>query len=68
MSLSWMASERSSIFISVRRSSLETKLTEKFAIFVYCDDIARILGWSFHLVIAFRVGLSIFSVKESRYS
>ena len=68
MSLSWMAFETSSTFISVRTSSLETKLKEKFALFLYSDAIARILGWFLHLAIAFRVRSSIFSAKELQFS
>ena len=44
MSLSWMAFETSSTFISVRTSSLETKLNVKFALFLYSDVSSRILG------------------------
>ena len=68
MPLSRMAFETSSTFISVRTSSLETKLKEKFALFLYSDAIARILGWFLHLEMAFRVGSSIFSAKESQFS
>ena len=63
-----MAFETSSIFISVRTSSLETKLKEKFALFLSSDAIARILGWFVHLAVAFRVGSLIFSAKESQFS
>ena len=63
-----MAFETSSTFISVRTSSLETKLKEKFALFLYSDPIARILGWFLYLAIAFRVGSSMFSAKESQFS
>ena len=63
-----MTFETSSTFISVRTSSLETKLKEKVALFLYSDAIARILGWFLHLAIAFRVGSSMFSAKESQYS
>ena len=63
MSLSWMACESPSIFISVRTSSLETKLKEKFALFLYSDVIAKILGWFFHLATAFREGSPIFSIN-----
>ena len=48
-----MAFGTSGIFISVRMSSLETKLKEKFAIFLYSDASARIPGWFLHLAIAF---------------
>ena len=63
-----MAFEKSSTFISVRTSSLETNLKEKFALFLYSDDIAGIPGWFFHLAIAFRVGSAIFSAKELQFS
>ena len=63
-----MASETSSTFISVRTSSLKTKLKERFALLVYFDAIAGILGWFLHLAIGFRVGSQMFSGKESQYS
>ena len=63
-----MAFETSSIFISVRTSSLEIKWKKKFDLFLYSDAIARILGWFLHLAIDFRVGLSMFSAKESQFS
>ena len=63
-----MAFGTSGIFISVRMSSLETKLKEKFALFLNSDAIARILGWFVHLAVAFRVGSLIFSAKESQFS
>ena len=63
-----MVFETYSTFISVRTPSLETKLKEKFAPFLYSDAIARILGWFLHLAIVFRVGSSIFSAKESQSS
>ena len=68
MSLSFMAFDTSSTFISVRTYSLETKLKEKFALFLYFDVIAKILGWFLDLAITFRVGSSIFSAKESQFS
>ena len=61
-----MAFETSNTFIFVRTSSLETKLKEKFALLLYSDAIARILGWFLHLTIAFRVGSIMFSAKESQ--
>ena len=61
-------SRHSAFFISVRTSSLETKLKENFALFLYSDVIARILGWFLHLVVAFRIGSSMFSAKESQFS
>ena len=61
-----MVFETSSTFISVRTSSLETKWNEKFAQFLYSDAVARILGWFLHLAVAFRVGSSILSAKESQ--
>ena len=63
-----MTFKTSSIFISVRTSSLETKLKEKFALFLYPDAIAKILGWFLYLAIAFRVGSSMFSTKELQFS
>ena len=64
-----MALETSSAFILARTSSLETKLKEKFALFLYSDAIARILGWFLHLTIASpfnnRVGSSMCSAKEA---
>ena len=63
-----MAFETSNTFIFVRTSSLETKLKEKFALLLYSDAIARILGWFLHLAIDFRVGPSMFSAKESQFS
>ena len=63
-----MAFETSSTFISVKTSSLETKLKEKLSQFIYSDAIARILGWFLHLAIAFRVGSPILSGKESQCS
>ena len=63
-----MAFETSNTFISVRKSSLETKLKEKFALLFYSDAIARILGWFLHLVIGFSVGSSMFSAKKSQFS
>ena len=61
-----MAFETSNTFIFVRTSSLETKLKEKFALLLYSDAIAGILGWFLHLAIAFRVGSIMFSAKESQ--
>ena len=58
-----MAIETFSTFISVRASSLERKLKEMFAQFLYSDTIGRILGWFLHLEIAFRIGSSMFSAK-----
>ena len=63
-----MAFGTSSTFISVRTPCLETKLKENFALFLYYDVIAKIHGWFIHLAIAFRVGSSIFSPKESQFS
>ena len=63
MILSWMAFDTSSTFILVRTSSLETKLKENFALFLYSDVIAKILGWFFHLATAFREGSPIFSIN-----
>ena len=60
-----MAFETPRIFFSVRTSSLETKLKEKFFLFVYSHAIARILGLFLDLAIAFRVGSSTLSAKES---
>ena len=48
-----MAFENSSIFIFARTFSLETKLKETFALFLYSDAIAWILVWFLHLTIAF---------------
>ena len=62
-----MAFETFTTFISVR-PSLELKLKEKFALFLYSDAIARILGWFLHLAIAFRVGSSMFSTRELQFS
>ena len=62
-----MAFQTSSTFISARTFCLETKLKEKFALFLSSYNIARILGWFLHLVAPFRVGASIFSAKESQY-
>ena len=63
-----MACESSSIFISVKTSSLETEFKEKFALFLYSDVIARILGWFIYLAIVFTVGSAMFSAKESQFS
>ena len=63
-----MAFETWSTFISLRTSSLETKLKKKLSLFVYSDAIVRILEWFFHLAIAFRVESSMFSAKESQCS
>ena len=60
-----MAFDTSSTFISLRTSSLETKLKEKF---FYSDVIARILGRFLNLAIAFRVESLVFSAKESQFS
>ena len=68
MSLSWMAFETSSTFISVRTSSSETKLKEKFSLFVYSEAIARIFGWFLHSAIAYRIGSSMYSAKRLQYS
>ena len=62
-----MAFETFTTFISVR-PSLELKLKEKFALFLYSDAIARILGWFIYLAIVFRVGPAMFSAKESQFS
>ena len=68
MSLSSSWPSRHPVFISVRTSSLKTKLKEKFALFLYCDPIARILGWFLHLAIALRVVSSMLSAKELQFS
>ena len=68
MSPSWMTFEIFSTLISVRTSSLETKLKERFPQFLYSDAISRILGWFLHLAVVFRVGSSTFSAKESQFS
>ena len=63
-----MTFETSSIFIYIRAFSLETKLKETFALFLYSGGIAGLLGWFLHLSIAYRVGSSMFSAKESQFS
>ena len=63
-----MAFEACSAFSSTKASSLETKFKEKFALFLYSDTIAKIFGWFYHLAIAFRVGSSMFSTRESQFS
>ena len=62
-----MAFDTSTTFISVR-TSVEPKLKEKFALFLYSDAIARILGWFVYLAIVFRVGSAMFFAKESQLS
>ena len=62
-----MAFETSSTFISVRTSSLETKLKEKFALFLYSDVIARILGWFLHLAIALEYNYQDFLPKNHNF-
>ena len=62
-----MVLETSNTFISVRTSSLETKLKGKFALFLYSDAIARILGWFRHLAITFRIGSSKFLPKNHNF-
>ena len=39
-----------------------------FGLFLYSDAVARMLGWFLHLTITLRVGLSLFSAKESQFS
>ena len=62
-----MAFETSRTFISVR-ASLEKKLKEMFALFLYSNVIGRILVWFLYLAIVFRVGSSMFSAKKSQFS